>query len=646
MLGMIARTVGLCGLLAGLAGAALPATFIDVFDSEPGLIGRQPFMWWVPARGPEGRSAWEIVDGALQYRSEASILGGAFAGHWDAGVELSDSSAWTLETSFRHISGTAPSAQYETVAYVRWASDTPAHIGLLYLCYDAAGGRLTFGNGDAKHDPISVDLTGDFHPVRIVVSDRQVRVYVDGELRSGPHDLRSLKWEGPPQFILGPITRTENHTLCCQWKYFAFTDEGARAPDDVAAWDPSQASEPMAVPIVDLAPAPEDPTACFRQPPYSDIALLSRRPGHEAYNEALPRVAKRWRDHCAGLPGQMSVPFYRYPDADGPPQNVYRDVMPAKSDNGRCVAVYHMTRGTGDTIFGFSDYKLWYCTSTDGGSTWGDERPLVQQGEAYSRTHPVEYVWIGTNSFVYATLPGFLYPLSSGRLLLPCYYLPLDGDGKPMNPLETSTYSQVFCLIGTWNEAGDDVEWDVSHPITLGTDQSTSGLSECAVIELRDRPGHVLMVIRAGNEGDRTRSVPSWKWKTLSTDYGRTWSELTPFAFSDGTRFFSPTAQSSLIRGSRTGKVYWIGNISRVRPKSGWPRYPLVMAELDEETLGLRKETVTIIDDRAPGDGSNMQLSNFGSIEDPATGHILIRLNRLNGAPGANGPQTYTVAVE
>ena len=99
------------------------------------------------------------------------------------------------------------------------------------------------------------------------------------------------------------------------------------------------------------------------------------------------------------------------------------------------------------------------------------------------------------------------------------------------------------------------------------------------------------------------------------------------------------------LRSSRTGKAYWIGNISRVRPRAGWPRYPLVIAELDEQKLGLRRETVTVIDDRGREDASDMQLSNFGFLEDPATGHILVYLNRLCGGPGADGPMTYEIEV-
>ena len=107
-----------------------------------------------------------------------------------------------------------------------------------------------------------------------------------------------------------------------------------------------------------------------------------------------------------------------------------------------------------------------------------------------------------------------------------------------------------------------------------------------------------------------------------------------------------PTSQCSLLRSSKTGKVYWIGNISRLRPRGGWPRYPLCIAELDEATLGLRRETVTVIDDRGREDSSDLQLSNFGFVEDPATGHIVVMLDRMRGGPGAEGGATYEIEVK
>lgn len=633
-----------CVVLA-LAGVACNAArFTDPFSTDPSAIGRKPFMWEISPPIAGAATSWDIVDGALEYRTENSQLAPARTTMWAAGVDISDESTWSCEVAFRHIAGIAPIPQYEAVVYILWHTDNAGDVRLLSLVYDAGKRNLILLNGDRKEKPIPADLTGDFHPVRITVQEHRVRVYIDGKLRGGPYELSSLKWEGPEVFILGPITRTENHTIRCQWDYFAFTDEGAFAPSDDAEWNPAAETEPV---TAVTAPPHENvtPADAFDHPPYPKIKVLGRKPGSDLFNQALPEEVLLWRKFAATKPNQMEAPFYHYEGETGPVrQNVYRGVFPLKYDDRRCVAVFHMTRGIGDTVFGFMDYKLWYCVSTDGGHTYDEERPLIQRGEGFSATHPVEYVWIGKNSFVFATLQPFMLKMSNGQIFLPCYYAPLDENGEYYNPRNTSTYSWVFGLIGTWNKAGDDVLWDVTEPLTLTPEQSTSGLSECAVIEL-DKPGHIFMVIRAGNEGDQTGTVPCFKWKTLSTDYGKTWSKLTPFTFSDGTRFWSPTAESNFVRSSVTGKVYWIGNIARVRPRGGWPRYPLVIAELDEEKLGLRKETVTVIDDRGPRDSSDLQLSNFSFLEDPRTGHILVMLNRLRGGPGASGPHTYEIEV-
>jgi hypothetical protein len=91
-----------------------------------------------------------------------------------------------------------------------------------------------------------------------------------------------------------------------------------------------------------------------------------------------------------------------------------------------------------------------------------------------------------------------------------------------------------------------------------------------------------------------------------------------------------------------------VGNISRTLPRGNWPRYPLVIGEVDEETLCLRRETVTIIDDRNAEDPPDMQLSNYNLIEDEQTGEFVLSLNRWNPdpkAPGA-GTHTYVIRVE
>jgi hypothetical protein len=600
-------------------------------------------MWSMPALTPDAPTGWSLRDGHLDCRVQDGAVREARAFMWDTGVALTDDATWSLEVAFRHVSGVAPNLVYEAAVYVGWAASKPGQYSLLSLCVDAGAKELVLLNGAERETPIPVDLGDRFHALRLAVQQRQVRVFVDGALRLGPLALKSLPCESPAWFILGPISQGLKGTYCCQWDYLAFSNAGAFAPGE-GGWEPQRDAEPVAA-AGTTAHDGVSPALAFDQAPYPGIRVLGREAGDARYRAAFPESLKRWNEARSGRPAQLEVPEYAYADAGPSRQNVYRETIPLALDSQRHLAMMLLTRGIDDTIHGYMDYKLWYSLSRDGGRTYDAERPLVQRGEGYSSTHPNRYTWIGKNSFCFATLPPFLVRLSNGTILLPCYYAPLDDKSQYYNPRQTSTYSLVFCLIGTWNEAHSDIDWEVTEPIRVTPEQSSGGLSECGVIELRDRPGQVFMAIRGGNEGDQTGAVPCVKWKTLSRDYGQTWSEPTPLTFSDGTPFWSPTAQAMFLRSSHTGKAYWIGNIARVRPRAGWPRYPLVIAELDEEALGLRRETVTVIDDRGPEDGSDMQLSNFGFLEDPVSGHILVMLTRLAGGPGWAGVVTYEIEV-
>ena len=88
--------------------------------------------------------------------------------------------------------------------------------------------------------------------------------------------------------------------------------------------------------------------------------------------------------------------------------------------------------------------------------------------------------------------------------------------------------------------------------------------------------------------------------------------------YDDGSDFYSPSSIHRMIRHSVTHRLYWLGNISATPPHGNSPRYPLVMAEVDEGMAALRKGTVTAIDDRQPDQG-DIQFSNFSLLEDRET---------------------------
>jgi len=608
--------------------------FNDTFSTHPATAERVPFIWDSFLAGRPDARVWKTADGVLEYDARNAKGSGANVSFAAAGIQITDETAWSMEVGFRHIVGTAPKPEYETLIYVTWFTQEPKQMRIVAAMYDAAGKKLVLVNGQTHEPPIPVDLSGDFHAVRMTVSDAKVRLYVDEVLKGGPYPLRARTYTQTPGIWIGCITSGEPHTLRYQFDYLAFTDEGAFAPGE-GDWTPAADTRPVAEGLKVMK-------TVFEQPPYPNIKVLSKQQGSDAWEAAIPECWKRLRALIATQPRQLELPFYHYEGESGPSkQNIYRNYQALIYDDRRCVAISHLTRGIDDTAQGFMDYKLWYRISTDDGNTWDEERPMLQQGDEFTPMHPNKFVWIGKNSFCYASVPPFL-KMSNGQILLPFYYAPLDENGEYYNPVNAFTFTSVACMIGTWNEAGDDIIWDVSQDIRLPGELSSRGANECAVIEL-STPGHILMVTRGSNQ-PFTGTQKAWKWKTLSTDYGKTWSEYTQFTFDDGESFLSPSSMSNFIRSSKTGKVYWLGNISRTPPKGNHPRYPLVIAELDEQKLALRKETVTIIDDRGPEDAPEMQLSNFSNVEEPQTGNIMVTLNRYDGNPG--GRHTYVIEVK
>ena len=628
-------------VLAVLVGPTRAAHFTDTFASSPAAPDRKPFRWDAFFSGLEPNRTWRLADGTLEYKTEEAEGTGASVSFDTVGITVTDKTAWSLEVGFRHLAGSAARPAYETLGYLTWPANEPGRMRIVAVTYDAGRKAIVLINGDREEPPVACDLSGRVHAVRVTCCDGELRVYVDGRLTAGPLAMRGRVYSQPPGFFIGPITAGDPYTLQYRFDYFAFTDEGAFAPEDPGAWNPAADTQPVAE---GLKPRPR----VLDQPPYPGITVLRREKGPGVWDATIPDHWRRLREIVAGEPSRVERPYYVSKTGEPIRQNMYRNYQALEYDDTRCVAVSHSTKGIDDTGPGFMDYKLWYRISTDGGKTYDEERPMIQRGEGYSPMHPIEYVWVGKNSFCYASIPPFL-KMTNGEILLPIYFAPLDEKGDYYNPVGAFTFTFAGAMIGKWNESGDDLIWRTSDEIRLDGDQSSRGANECAVVEL-STPGQIFMVMRGSNAPNPKGTIPAVKWKTLSTDYGRTWSKCEHFTFDDDADFMSPSSCSSFIRSSTTGKVYWIGNISRVRPQGNRPRYPLIIAELDEEKLGLRLPTVTLIDDRAADDPPEVQFSNFSLVEDPATGQIVLALDRYMAAQHRQHPNcgrhTYVIEVK
>ncbi len=308
------------------------------------------------------------------------------------------------------------------------------------------------------------------------------------------------------------------------------------------------------------------------------------------------------------------------------PQHTYRE--PGTS---QVLHLAYTTPHEDDTLEGCKTYKMWYSISTDGGKTYDELRPLIQKGEGYDRQHPIRVVRIPKNSYVASIPPPSR--ASNGEIMVPFQFWPLDDNGELFLPKGASwTFLDSGVLIGRWTKAGEDIEWDLGQTVHLDPNHSTRGAFEPAIVELK-KPGRFLMILRGSNQ-DRP-DQPGYKWMCVSEDYCRTWSKPMPLSYSSGERFFSPSACSDIRRNSKDGKLYWIGNICPENSNGNEPRYPLVIGEVDEERLGIIKETVRVIDSRDPNkDSPNVQLSNFSVAEDPTSGAFIVQLSRLDYGPG------------
>jgi hypothetical protein len=167
---------------------------------------------------------------------------------------------------------------------------------------------------------------------------------------------------------------------------------------------------------------------------------------------------------------------------------------------------------------------------------------------------------------------------------------PLAPNGKLANPGGGPTYHDTAILIGRWDR-NDRLSWDVSDRIVGNPSRTTRGLLEPTLAELSDR--RILVIMRGSNARRRKRGLdlPSYKWRSVSADGGRTWTAPEPWTYAGGDPFFSPSSMSRLFTHS-SGRIFWIGNITPENADGNSPRWPLVIGEVDPNTLGLVKRVL------------------------------------------------------
>lgn len=290
----------------------------------------------------------------------------------------------------------------------------------------------------------------------------------------------------------------------------------------------------------------------------------------------------------------------------------------------------------------FCDHGF-YQLSADNGRTWGEARQLTyEDGPQFDPDHWGAPQYFRTNEMYI----GRATALSNGTVVLSATVpVPFrDAEDEKIPSVFPNTYREgcvagAMCFVGRWNEAGQDYDWTPSQPVFLPRARSTRGLVELDLSELAS--GDLLLIMRGSNTGLDPVQCPARKWFSVSRDGGHSWSPVSDIRYDTGEPLYSPASISQTIRGSKTGKLYWVGNIPHVPPEGNSPRYPLQIVEVDEQVPSFRKDTVTVIDDRDPEhDSEHLQLSNFSLLENPETHQMEVYLTRLGERGG--GPDVWT----
>ena len=170
-------------------------------------------------------------------------------------------------------------------------------------------------------------------------------------------------------------------------------------------------------------------------------------------------------------------------------------------------------------------------------------------------------------------------------------------------------------------------EWSPSNQQYVSPEISSRGLLEPDVALLKN--GHLLVVMR----GSSTETNPGRKWMSVSTDGGKTLSPVEEFRYDDGSSFYSPSSIHTFVRSRKNGRLYWVANILDQPSVANGPRYPLYIAEIDEEKIAVRRDSLMLVDRREENEPEEVQLSNFSILENRRTFDIEIYLTRIGEIP-------------
>jgi hypothetical protein len=269
----------------------------------------------------------------------------------------------------------------------------------------------------------------------------------------------------------------------------------------------------------------------------------------------------------------------------------------------------------------------YYRTSQDFGRTWTEPKQLCYEaGDPFDPEQPLKPSFLTKNQGYPA---NSLLPMRDGSLVaFVCHAnAPHDAENE-----RRAWRLASLCFVGRWDAGIEDYQWRAGRRVEISGDLTTRGLMEPEPAQLTD--GRVLVVWR----GSDTPQTPGRKWYAVSHDGGLTLSDVREWKYDDGSAFYSPSSYHRMFRHTVTNKLYWVGNICANPPSGNSPRYPLVIAEVDETIPALKKKTVSVVDDRQADQPAAIQFSNFSFLEDRETHRIEMQLTTY----GQDSASVYT----
>lgn len=263
--------------------------------------------------------------------------------------------------------------------------------------------------------------------------------------------------------------------------------------------------------------------------------------------------------------------------------------------------------------------RVFYRVSRDEGRTWSADQQVIQHGGGYDAVNWADGLQYERNS-------GFAMPpkrLRDGTIAVPICVNIVGADGGMV--ARTDRFGEkkwpvegVALLRGHWS-AGGDLRWSLSTCITV-PEYMSYGLTEPAVAEMN---GDRLMVVMRSICGPR-QALPSVKFFAISEDGGATWSEPVPLTHPDCSYVYSPGSYLNFFRSDKNDRVYLITNILPGPTRSGIPRYPLNIVEVDRDFLWALPWTATVIQEREPRHSKLVRFSNWRGYEDRESGNPVI----------------------